>query len=520
MIKILIADDEDLECVALSEMIIKCIPDTEVLPFAATGVELMEKVSKFLPDIVVADIHMPRMNGLEALKKVRADFPEMKIIIVTAYGEFEYAQQALKLGSRDYILKPVQPDPFIQAVKSVVEEIKSEQKDERIKEEYRRKSEAYGPLVVENFLSNLVLGDLRTENIRRLQDLLRHPYYGGMVVTAALAEDGEGENKESAFFPVIKKVAEEIRLTDTCFSLEMRGQDVLCIFPEDEVKNEQDYCENLQRIIWHMIPSDFQQQCLFGIGRLKKSIRNLPESYREAVGELERMKSLEHISGGQEKADPLQMIFPACRRLMKEDNMLGVRQMILSALRKYSVDEASSLKRMRLVYFLYRLGQEHGGEFQDERIKQRGLSWGMINRKIGWEEAEQEPTEVDRILRYIRGGGTKGKSGNTAIDQSIQYMWEHYMEDLTLNRVAQHCHLNTSYFSRLFSQEIGYSFLDVLTDIRIEKGINLMINPQISIQEIGERTGYPNTNYFYKVFKKTAGVSVSEMREYVRIFEV
>lgn len=299
----------------------------------------------------------------------------------------------------------------------------------------------------------------------------------------------------------------------------MRGQDILCIFPEGEVKDEQEYCENLQRVIRHIVPSDFHQQFLFGIGRLKKSIRDLPESYREAAGELERMKSLEHISGSPGKADPLRLIFPACRRLVKEDNMLGLRQTILSAISN-PPDETSSLKRMRLVYFLYRLGQEYNEEHQDERIKQGALAWGMINRKIGWEEAKHEPTGLEIILQYIRGGETKAKSGNTAIDQSIQYMWEYYMEDLTLNRVAQYCHLNTSYFSRLFSQEIGYSFLDVLTDIRIEKGINLMVNPQISIQEIGERTGYPNTNYFYKVFKKTAGVSVSEMREYVRIFEV
>lgn len=239
--KILIADDEYLECEALSKMLTSSIPDLEILPFAATGTELIEKAMACFPDIIVADIHMPRMNGLDALKKVREEMPDVKMVIVTAYGEFEYAKQALKLGSRDYILKPVQPEQFISAVKSVAEEIRSQKKDEQIRRENQRKSEAYEPLVAENFLSSLVLGDLRGENIRRLQDLLRHPYYGGMIFSMGLRTGSPDE--EQMLFSAIKAAVDEINCGDTGFALERKGEVVLCVFP-GEMEEDEEICRS------------------------------------------------------------------------------------------------------------------------------------------------------------------------------------------------------------------------------------------------------------------------------------
>ena len=116
MYQIIIADDEAIECRALEMMIRNDFPMLQTLPSASNGAELIAGVRKYHPDIAVVDINMPQLSGLDAMELIRAENHEMKIIIVTAYSEFDYARRALKLGVADYLLKPVDRKTFRETI--------------------------------------------------------------------------------------------------------------------------------------------------------------------------------------------------------------------------------------------------------------------------------------------------------------------------------------------------------------------------------------------------------------------
>lgn len=112
MIKVLIADDERLQCTALEEMLDAVFPQVKVLPSAYDGLTLVQTVERECPDIVIVDINMPGLNGLEALEILRLKNINMEIIVHTAYSKFDYVHKALKLGAGDFLVKPVFEEDF------------------------------------------------------------------------------------------------------------------------------------------------------------------------------------------------------------------------------------------------------------------------------------------------------------------------------------------------------------------------------------------------------------------------
>ena len=128
MYRVIIADDEVIECRGLERMIRTFFSNVELLPSVASGVDLIQSVREQQPDIAIVDINMPKMNGLDALELIRTRNSRLKIIISSAYSEFEYAKKAMKLNVSDYIVKPLEKESFVETLGKVLAALQGEQK--------------------------------------------------------------------------------------------------------------------------------------------------------------------------------------------------------------------------------------------------------------------------------------------------------------------------------------------------------------------------------------------------------
>lgn len=137
MYRIIIADDEVIECRALEMMIRNDFPDMEILPYVQNGIDLVASVEKNHPDIAIIDINMPGLNGLDALEIIRARNKEMKVIISSAYSEFQFAKKAMSLGTSEYILKPLNRTTFVETLRKVTQQVSVEAEKETGKAEQR-----------------------------------------------------------------------------------------------------------------------------------------------------------------------------------------------------------------------------------------------------------------------------------------------------------------------------------------------------------------------------------------------
>ena len=181
---ILIADDEPIECIALELLLKNNFPELYILPSVSNGIDLVASVQNNQPDIVIVDINMPGLNGLDALEMIRNHHPEMKIIIHSAYSEFEYAKRALSLNVFDYMVKPIQKPAFLETMKKIVEILRTEQKKKSSEETIDRLTGEVNRLVENDMMSSILLGTIDEQTSELFLKSLNQEYQGGFLVTA------------------------------------------------------------------------------------------------------------------------------------------------------------------------------------------------------------------------------------------------------------------------------------------------------------------------------------------------
>ena len=181
MYRIIIADDEAIECRALELMIQREFPELEVLPSVYNGADLIAAVQEFEPDIAIVDINMPKMNGLDALELIRTRNSRLKIIISSAYSEFEYAKKAMKLNVSDYIVKPLEKESFVETLGKVLAALQGEQKLVYEQESKERYLDEINSVVGREFLSSLLLGEPDEKSFQIYQQSLHRSFRGGVL---------------------------------------------------------------------------------------------------------------------------------------------------------------------------------------------------------------------------------------------------------------------------------------------------------------------------------------------------
>ena len=523
---VLLVDDEE----EVIQVIMKKIDWEElglsVIGYANNGVKALELVEEFQPDIVMTDIKMPYMDGMELSQQIKREVPATKILIFTGFDEFEYAKEAVHLEVEEYILKPVNAAELKEVFAQVKNKLDQEIHEKRSVEVLQRYYLESLPVLRANFYSTLIEGRIREEElskyIRDYQITFSGPLYCALVIHTSSRQVPEGMNPLLLATSVQRQAAERLDGKWQTVSFSYLGNTVMIAQFEEEwqVAELTDECDRFCRYARRMIGA----VVTVGIGTVCRDILELAKSYtgaREAV-------SYRVIYGASRavnirEIDPQEMSGVSATDDARLADLfkkicLGSEEEIREAAARYlarNLTSSQSLQghqvaMMELVSGLYRFSANHD-------ISMEAFSKGIDDLyrmflDLDPEALRERLTGISLSLRELMLSA-RSMSTQSFVSKAKDYVQTHYSEtNLSLDKVCRELGVSNSYFSTIFKKETGKSFIGYLTEYRMEQALRLLLETSEKSYAIARSVGYTDPNYFSYVFKRQYGVSPSKYR--------
>ncbi|OPA79152.1 DNA-binding response regulator [Paenibacillus selenitireducens] len=452
MYRLLIADDEALEREGIEWIVTRMMPNTFEIVHAENGRIAIQKAYEFRPHIILMDIKMPGIQGLEALKEIQAHHPQVKMILVTAYEYFEYAKEALSMGVKEYLVKPAKRDHIVELLQRLIAEIDQDRKQRDEAFAMRDKLFQLLPLAETEMALVFMTDQVNETEVGQLADILELSIAKGCAIVLAFREMGHPPQKELSIEK--KKIYETVKNAAKAYIKDRVGYVVSSM------------------VHWHMV--------IFLLE--KDSIRD--EVLRE-----------EALGLGKKLVEDL---FE--HRGIDATVGIGTVRMDIEGIRRSYFEGV----------FASTYHKEWGSlcHFEDLTIPSEEETEGTDDPSTTDYFAER--TYVELAIKGIRE--EREQRTWSVIDHAITFIQEKFREELSLEEVAEHVHLNPHYFSKVFKQETGETYIDYVTRLRIDEAKELIKDGQLSLKEVCYLVGYKDPNYFSRVFKKVEGVSPTEYR--------
>lgn len=537
MYKLMVVDDE----YNIRDGIVNAVPwetcGVVVVGEAGNGIEALEKVEETLPDIVITDINMDDMDGLEFAENLKQKYPYIKVIILSGYDEFEYAKRALQLKVFSYLLKPILPDELIKIVKEVIYEIQAEA---RLKEKVRTlesEIKINRQVLLERLLNDLVNGNIRQRNelderLSLVNLQIDQKFYSCLIFDL----DGyydlieiHGIEKVQIMLQCIQEVINDLFLKEfSIWSFIDSAGNIISIVggePEGKGKNLKNIHTSIEKLK-QAIKSTLNVTITVAIGGLYNDILEVFESYTEAMKALDfkvgagkdciiHIDDVYSISGGRFSypKDKENFILAS----LNEDDDAKIRSSIESFFK--DIGSKSFLKKhmrisiMELFTVIARKFMDFGVDI--DKLYERDLIdlYKVIDR---FDTAEEIKNWFINIVMGCVNELRNHRLNNvkSVINKAQNYIEANYTSsDISLNSIAEHIYLNPAYFSKLYKKETGETYMEFLTRLRIEKAKSFLRETNIRTSDIGIAVGYPNSQYFTTLFKKVTGKTPVEYRE-------
>lgn len=498
-----------------------------VIGYANNGIKALEMVEEFQPDVVMTDIKMPYMNGMELANRIKIEFSATKILLFTGFDEFEYAKEAVHLEVEEYILKPVNSieltNVFTQLKIKLDQEI-SEKRSVEVLQKYYMESL---PILQVNFYSTLIEGRIQENELKNYlldyQISFTDPFFCCIVIHTSSRQVPENMNSLLLSTSVQKQVKErfEERWRAKCFSY--LGNTVLLtqLKSENEVSELTDECDRFCRYAHRIIGA----VVTIGVGKVCRNVLELAQSYtsaREAVSYRAIYGSMRAIN--IKEIAPQEIRSSDLDRDMELFNLfkkirMGAVEEITEAATQYVEHMSLSAKTLQqhhiaimdLVSEVYRFSINN--DLTIEGVSEVDMKNSYSNL------LEMDPKVLLKWLVDVSLAFrekmiyARSRSTQSFVSKAKEYVQNHYFdEELYLDSMCKALGVSSSYFSTIFKKETGSSFIGYLTDFRMERASHLLIETNEKSYIIAKNVGYTDPNYFSYVFKRKFGVSPSQYR--------
>ncbi|MFC5985281.1 response regulator [Marinicrinis lubricantis] len=489
---------------------------------AENAVEALRILQTRQPDLIITDIFMPEMSGIEFARQVKALNSSVRLVILTGYEKFEYAKEAVEIGVAKYMVKPIFPSELEETVQEIVRDIYEERSKQKWSEEARSKLAQYQPVIVEKFWSDLVTGMIfKAQDIqKRLQGLnidIAYPSYSCAAVKVPMKQTVEryGEEDTALIKFAVRNVVEELLHDDLIYIVETDISILQCI-----VRRELDAAK-LDEVI-QSIYTLLKLHVWVGVGSCYEAIEDLPRAANEA---LEAVHALQWM----DRSDYMHYQELPHWKKQRADYPYAREKEILDVLRfKGHVDARV------LTPFLEAL-EQHPASSQMKKLMLFQLLGGFYRIVDEYDAAGQIPSFYESCMRLteLDAGAEivhffhelfhqfveyKNKKQSSFVDQLVdqaqKMMKERYRDpELTVATIAQTLCITPNYLSRIFHQKTGVTCVEYMTTLKLEEAQQLLAHTSLKSYEIAEKVGYMNSHYFSTLFKKHLGCSPSEFRE-------
>ncbi|MBU9736792.1 response regulator transcription factor [Diplocloster agilis] len=517
--KALIVDDEKMIRIGIQKVIRWEEIGIEQVFTAASGKEAYEIVEEEKPEIMVTDINMAEMSGLDLIELVKSIVPEMRIIVLTGYDRFEYARQCLRLSVQEFLLKPIDEEVLTQTLKKQVQYLE-ELKEAEGETNVSRARAAAKQYELEKKLSDYLHGKITGQEIFTEEFYREYPYDSGQSMQAViirppqfvhhLQEEEEyiSQSIRNICIGFIDAQGKGITLADH------DGRTVILYFVQNGAPEALKDIKKLTEIL----KDEYNVTLKAVMGSVVNGFRNITVSYNDACLLLEKNKNDFHEivqNRNLQKRDKLfkevfsEMKAAMCANVGNADCVMKIYERFKQALESYSVPgEDVSMCCYELassVYFVYLSDSKSSA---DDRLP----SFMKILMNAGREEA----CEMTEIFLQNLLQGDEEKEAHQVVTKAKRYIKEHLAEEISVSSLASALYLTPNYFSRLFKRVTGEGCNEYIVQERIEKAKLLLKTTNLRTNRIAAMIGYRDTNYFSLAFKKKTGMSPTKFREQYR----
>lgn len=499
---------------------------------ASDGELAYPMILKEKPDILITDIRMPFMDGLELSRLVKKELPDIKILILSGYDEFEYAKKAIKIGVTEYLLKPISAAKLTEVLNAVAETIRQENEEKNLLETYFAEMRENTERDKMRLFEKLLMGDLSMGEIleagERFDMNLGASCY--KIVLFKILANLENHVYAEQMVDACSAVEQAASMMEGVYVFQRGVEGWAFLLTAQDEKSMEESAKILYQNLKQAMKNYMQLEYFGGIGSTVPRIRSLKQSFREAdrafaarfVEEANQIISQKEFEKSQmEEGLKMQGVVQIgkSREMLQKFLSNGTREEVKAFSDAYisRIEEEnirSTMVRQYVVIdvcivilsFCERISsanrlQEEAEELQKMMQKIHSLSEikkyvvRLLNEAIELRDAESGRRYSDLIA---------------AAKKEIE---NHYMtEEISLNTVAISVGMSPSYFSSIFSKEAGKTFVEYLTEVRIEKAKEFLMCSSMKTSEIGYEVGYKDPHYFSYIFKKVQGCSPKEYR--------
>lgn len=526
MLKVIIADDEDRICQLIRALVDWDSMNLEIVGIAHNGLEALELVKRYHPEILITDIRMPGCNGLELIENVKKAVNDLEIVIISGYAHFEYAQSAIKYGVGDYLLKPINKAELNSTLKKLKERIESRKESEESRLELLEKSEKDIRRLRKNLMERLIEQQeevLSYESFREVYHLQMKP---GLFQAFFLKIDGrKDEISRSGLEIIVEKVQNllENSLRPRCTELLIGSKGWICAGIMNYEKSRQ---EEIRRTLRDCLNQLEVQRGLFGpvvFSMSAGSASERPELLMISIREAAVIIQERIVKGTGRLLDRM----PSPSAIHEKNLMEKYLRLITHAIEVMSVEEAdAAIMQIQHAaehtkdvsgYEIFELIHSCGSLFLSQvEEKNRAEELKAFDEQCRQCSSTQELFEELKGLqgRYIEDLKQKHDDDTARpIRQAKQYIQKHYNEQITLDQVSDVVGLSTAYFSVLFKKEEGEGFAKYLINVRMEQAKVLLRETNCPVAEVCRRVGYNDLKHFTHTFEKATGVKPATYRK-------
>jgi two-component system response regulator YesN len=471
------------------------------------------------PDVLITDIKMPFMDGLQLSKIVRERLPRTKIVILSGHDEFEYAQEAIQLGVTEYLLKPVTVQDLRHVLQKLASKISEEEKERAQLEQLQNQLHENRAALVERLLLKLLVGAISpADAIEQSEvlglDLVSRCY---MVVVIRIAP----KDPTAAFdIPEFQRVQEIVsNLTDRNPDVFLLRKDVEELVLIAKGSTPEYLRDDIDFLVEQMERQVRATKCklIVGIGAATNRIADIGQSFIEALSVLQMANGEAHaIDSGKETAELLKVDKAALQDYLKcgvKEDFDDFFDAFLAPLGETAF-KSSIIKNyvlLDIVFAAARFIQELGGNVEDVLPGLEPIETTLANIMTMAQLQEWARQLLGDTLTFRDTQANGFHAG--IIQQAKEYIDRHYMDpDISLHAVAAQVGHSPCHFSTVFGEETGQTFKAYLTELRIKRAKELMRTTTMRSSEISEQVGYNDPHYFSLVFRKSTGVSPKEFR--------
>ncbi|WAM36047.1 response regulator [Caldicellulosiruptor acetigenus] len=526
MLKIFIVEDETPVRERIRDIINNFQEEFIYCGEASDGELAYPIICEIKPDIVITDIKMPLVDGLELSKLIKQSMPWIKIIIISAYEDFEYAKEALSIGVEEYLIKPLTSHEIISTLWKVKEKIENERRL-TINLHYLEKELNENKNVLEKrFFNKLLMGSFKTSDLlieaSNLNFNIVAKYYG--IISMEYYPQKPEYDTYDEFLKLQEMINRLLELNnENVLTYKKSESEIIIILKSNDKKVLEEKLYSLAETLQYEIERSTIYKTYIGISSICERLSEIPEAYKES-----------------QKSKSISLIFPDIKikdscdsnsLFESHEDIEKIHNIEIDALIKFNdlsklneiVDEITKLyvefksKSFLLVYYLYLKVAIKCFNILSEYSSEVRIINKIINHLFSVSDATTDRFRI--IIKELLETTINAKLQlfTKKYDSTIKKVKEIIEKEynnpsLSLSTVAEKVNMSMSHLSFIFKQETGQTFIEYLTNIRLNKAKELLISSSLKVTEIATMVGYNEPHYFSYLFKRKTGLSPQEFR--------